>query len=257
MLVLLIGSSILLFSIKQYEEYKMNQNAIALKSTVDSILQSMSYYYQANCQNGTLSPTVSSFPPPPVFDNAGALWNVLNQGFLPANWQGLNPIVDNAAPNQGYSVQFNYFQSTKPSNPGRNTKVCYNFWSSGTANVSGCGATPAPIPDSIIIGWQIQVTVKMKDPTSTMDYAGLAGADCAVTDLTPNTVADCSHSGTGPFQYLVWQRLPAFASPTISSPLWLTTPMVKQFNEAYTHDPMYEIFMNGTSPTSYYYLCGS
>lgn len=260
MLVILIGSSILLFSLEQYREYQANQYAIQLRSSVDSILQAMSYYYQGNCQRGTLSPSMlPAFPPnPPIFNRNGNLWNDLNNGFLPANWQGLNVIVDNSAANQGYSVQFNYYEATKPISPGRNTTVCSPFWSSGNPFIaSGCSTTPAPIIGSIIVGWQIQVAVKMHDPNTTLDYMGLAGADCALATLPTNQPADCSQQPANPpYNYLIWLRLPSFASPTIGTPLWLTTPMVKQFNEAYTHDPMYEIFMRSTS-SPYYYLCGS
>lgn len=257
MLVILIGASIAIFGLRQFEQYQKNQYAIQLRLTVDSLLEALGSYYQANCETGTLSPKSMTFPPSPIgFDDGGTLLDDLQNGYLPDSVLFLNPIVDNKATNQGYAVQLNFFQSTNPAQPGRHTKVCYSFW--GTSTAAGCSDTPAPTPNTMIIGWQIQVAVKIKDPTTIMNYVALTGADCAVPDLTPGVPADCGTGvgSTKALNYLIWQRLPSFASSAINSSLWLSNPLVKQFNEQYTHDEMYELYMNNTT-SPYYYLCGS
>lgn len=258
MLVILIGAAIVIFGLQQYQQYQKNQYAIQLRSTVDSLLEALGSYYQANCETGTLSPTSMTFPPSPIaFDDGGRLLNDLQNGYLPANVLFFNPIVDNTATNQGYAVQLNFFQSTNPAQPGRRTQVCYSFW--GTSTGAGCSDTPLPTPNTMIIGWQIQVAVKIKDPATILNYVGLTGADCAVESLTPGVPADCGSStgSTNPLRYLIWQRLPAFASSAINSSLWLSNPLVKQFKAQYTHDEMYELYMNNTATSPYYYLCGS
>jgi len=252
MLVLLIGSLLILLAVRQYQQYQLEQYALQLKYNVDSLLQAMSYYYRANCETGKLSPSqLVPFPPTQLAYSLSLDKNDF-VGYLPNNFQPMNPLVDNSVDDYGYSTQFNFFQVGQ-----KNANACFSFWGTGATPV-GCN-TPAAIPDTVVVGWQLQVIVKMSNPATTTNYLGLTGADCAVdeSDLPTNKVVDCSKKNTDSTPtYLVWQRSPSFATPAVSSSAWMSTPVLKMFNLQYTHDPMFELYMNNTATTSYYYLCG-
>lgn len=255
LLVLLIMSSFLILGIQQYQNYQIEQNAIQLRYTINALLEGMSNYYQANCQNGTLAPAnLTRFPPvPPIFNDNGNLYSVITQNYI-NNWQPLNPIVDNDATQSGYLVQFNFFDIPRT----KKAYVCYNFWSTTGDAAPGCD-TPTLIPGSRVVGWGIQVAVKIRDPQRTAGFVGLTGADCAVTNISDIRAANCANDGVDDdpnnLHYLVWQRVPSYASADISSDLWLTNPVVKEFKLQYTNDPMYEIYLQGVQG-SMYYLCG-
>lgn len=250
MLVLLIGSFLLLLAVRQYEQYQLEQYALQLKYNVDSLLQAMSYFYRANCATGKLSPSQLSPFPPTQLTYPLSLNNNDFAGYLPDNWQPMNPLVDNNANDNGYFTQFNFFQIGQ-----KNATACFTFWSSGNTP-AGCNTSTA-IPNTMVVGWQIQVVVKMINPQTTTNYLGLTGADCAIdaSNLPANKIVNCSNNSTsGSPTYLVWQRSPSFATPTVSANDWMATPRLKMFNAQYTHDAMFELYMNNSSP--YYYLCG-
>lgn len=251
LLVIAIGSSFILFAIRQYQLYQAQQYALQLRYNAETLLEALSYYYQANCAAGS-GRTLSQTPLPSVYDDSGKLYTDLTKGFLPGNWQPINPLVDNAATNKGYFVQFN-----NRSAGNRNINVCYSYWStSGTAGTQGCSPAQA-ISNAPIILWQEQLAIKMKNPAQTLGYLGLSGADCAVDSLTSGAPVDCSNtSTTGQPNYLVWQRLPSFASPTLTGDQWINQPIQKSFIQQYTHDPMYELYLQGTGSTTFNYLCG-
>src|SRR5664279_5518184 len=69
MLVLVIGASLILFSLQQYVEFKDATDQLKITSDVNSIFNAASQFYQAQCQEAT--------------DSNG---NILRSGFLdPAN----------------------------------------------------------------------------------------------------------------------------------------------------------------------------
>ena len=252
MLVLLIGSLLLIFGIRQYQQYQLEQYALQLKYNVDSLLQAMSYFYRANCAKGKLSPSQLTPFPPTQLAYSLSVDNNDFVGYLPNNWQPLNFLVDNTADDYGYSTQFNFYQIGQ-----KNANACFSFWSTGNTP-AGCN-TPNAIPNTLVVGWQMQVIVKMINPDTTTNYLGLTGADCAIdaTDLPTNKVVDCSKtSASGAPTYLVWQRPPSFATPTISANDWMATPGLRMFNLQYSHDAMFELYMDNSSATPYYYLCG-
>jgi hypothetical protein len=105
-----------------------------------------------------------------------------------------------------------------------------------------------------VVFWEIQVTVKLSDPNAGVRLKGVLGADCF-----SDTATDCNASVQKP-SYLIWKRVPAFASPKTTSILWGSLSDFKEFTMQYTHDPMYELSnpngYAGTTTSDYYYLCG-
>jgi hypothetical protein len=215
---------------------------------VDVLFQGMRNYYYANCAESsdvdtalhTLAPSRGPSNPFPV-DIQSTLTN-----YLDPNWRPSPVLADVAFASKGYEAQFNNFT---PSGI-KNENFCYYFPGTGQTSPT-CGSVPNTAAKINL--WIAQVVVKIKDPKTTLALKGLTNADCALASYTPNTVVDCSTGvATGSPAYLVWQHLPSFASPNMSSGLWRSSYTVKQFNLQYTNDPYWGLVSGETSN----YLCG-
>jgi Tfp pilus assembly protein PilE len=251
-LALLIGISLLLISIRQYQSFKLDQDIRQLQYNVDTIFQAMNRYYQANCfgtthpstgvvTSGTLNPALN--PANPFLINITT--DLANTGFL-TNRIPRSLIVNTAGPatNQynGYVAQFN--QSTQ------SKMLCI---SSGCASQTNVGT---------IVTWRAQVAVLLQKPPQAQQYKNALTADCLSNLGAGGTVIPCtpvSISGN----YLVWERLPSFASPNSESESWVLNPTVNQFTQMYTTYPgtyllntQGQITAQPTNP-SQNYLCGS
>jgi prepilin-type N-terminal cleavage/methylation domain-containing protein len=249
MLALAIAASIVLMGLKQYQQYKLGQEIEQVRYNVNLLFKALGDYYFANCAaavdgnpgvTGTLAPSQSPANPFII-----AITTQL-AGYL-SNWPPLyNPLIDSTF---GYTAQFN--QSIQAGV--RAATVCSSYWTPMCSS--------APNPSSQIILWTAQVVVKMSDPTKTLAYQGLVNADCAVTSVPAARAINCSTTNggdgvtTGSPAYLVWQRLPSFASPAMSSSLQGAGSVIKEFNMLYTHDPMAELY-NIASYSTPNYLCG-
>ena len=210
LLVMAIAASIIILTLRIYQQFQKDQYAIQLRYNADTLLEGLAYYYQANCAEGA-GRKLSQQPFPTTFNDGGNLYIDLTNGFLPANWQPANPLIDPTAANNGYFVQFNYYSPSQ-----RQVYACNTFWST-TPGQPGCTA-PQPIPNTQVVIWVAQLAIKMRDPATTLGYLGLTGADCAVDSLPAGAPADCSQaSASGQPSYLVWQRLPSLASPALQS----------------------------------------
>lgn len=251
MLALAIASSLALLGLRQYAQFKFSRDAFALKYNVDNLFQGMRNYYYANCAESkdadmtlhTLAPSRNPSNPFPV--NIP----VTLGSYFDAKWNPFNPLVNSSFANGGYEAQFNnvVFQGDRKEN------FCYYY--SGTSQTSPLCATMNNASASIYL-WVAQVVVKVSDPTITLALKGLTGADCALKDYTSSSIVDCSQGvTTGSPSYLVWQHLPSFVSPDLSSGLGGATSAVKAFNLQYTNDSYYEL-VSGTYDGTMYYLCG-
>lgn len=252
MLVLAIASAIIVMGIRQYQLWQIERDYLVLKYNVDVLFQGLKQYYQANCDDqttgydivikGKLSPSTIPDPINPVkVDIATDIQPMLT------SWPRYTSIIDTSI-DTGFYAQFN------PNT--RGIKNAYACWYFGSGSPE-CNA-PTPIQESKIILWQVQVVVKMRDPTKTVAYSGTAGADCVVDTFNPGDAIDCSMGITTPgtsAAYMVWQRLPSFSSSNIRSSHWLSDPMGKILKLQYTHDPMYEMYNEGKT-THQNYLCG-
>ncbi len=248
MLAIAIASTIILLGIRQYAQYQFTRDAFTLKYNVDLLFQGMRNYYYANCAESAdgnmllhqLAPSRSPANPFPV-NIRTTLTN-----YLDPSWRPVNALINSSFGDLGFEAQFN---NVIPSVT-RNENFCYYY--PGTSQTSPtCGSLPNT--SAIVYLWVAQVVVKITDPKTTVALKGLTGADCALQSYQPNTVVDCSTGATtGTASYLVWQHLPSFASPDMSSGLWRATSTVKEFNLQYTNDSYWGL----VSGDSMYYLCG-
>ncbi len=243
MLVLVIAMSMIIIGIKQYAQYRLGRDAFSLKYNVDVIFQAMQNYYYANCARLALAPSNNPSNPFPV--------NIQTTlaGYLDSNWRPMNLLINSAFGSSGYALQFNGVTLSGI----RRENFCYYFPNTGQTSPS-CASLPND--DAMIYLWVAQVVVQIRDTRTTLAIKGLAGADCALASYSASSAADCSGGVTsGNPAYLVWQRLPSFASPQMNSGLWSSMPTVKQFNLQYTNDSLGEL-VSATYAGSQYYLCG-
>ncbi len=248
MLAFAIASTIALLGIRQYTQYKFARDAFTLKYNVDLLFQGMRNYYYANCaesadadmQLHTLAPSRSPSNPYPL----NLQTTLVN--YLDPKWRPYNRLVDSSFANSGYEAQFN--NVIPPAI--RKENFCYFY--PGTSQTS-------PTCDSlshtsaIVYLWVAQIVVKINDSKMTLALKNLTGADCALGEYTPSSVVDCSTGvTTGTPSYLVWQHLPSFASPDMSSGSGRAASTVKQLNLQYTNDSYWGL----VSGQPMYYLCG-
>jgi len=239
MLVLIIGASIIYFSLQQYLSYRTSADILAVQSNVDVLFESLGNYYHANCYgnidpvtlrpNGTLNP--ATFPP----TNFPVTLSVLKQqGYLTQNLP-LNPLIDNSDPAVSYIMQFNQAPVTQ-------RRVCQTQGCSQGVNVGS------------VIVWQAQVSVLLKNQTSAKAYKNIMGADCLSTNSGSYVVPCSSSANTG--NYVVWTRPPSFASSKANSTYWLSLPAIKQFTQMYTTYPIL-VLTDQTDTANQYYVCGN
>ncbi len=255
MLVLAIMSSIVVLSIKMYQGFKLQQDLDQVQFNVDQLFSAMGAYYKANCQgsSATLDPNATAYLPPatslslltPKHISNGtftAVYTDLQNYGLPARLIS-TPLLDNQG--NTYVLQFNPSLSVTPVQ----VNACV-VMVPGTA----CTPTSSTLPAAQSLIWRAQVAVKLKDPTKGPAFKSSLGATC-LSDGTTSLLVDPCSAPNPLAKYLVWERLPSFASPNSTSSLWISMPILNQFNLQYTHDQMYELSDTGAArPT--YYLCG-
>jgi Tfp pilus assembly protein PilE len=265
MLVLTLAAFVMVMSIRMYIGREREANIAALQLEVDQIFLAMGNYYRANCRldknnlNPNTMPAASTLIRAVVGTATGSTPSLANFITLPANLTTLpmNPLVTSTSANtdMGYIAQFN---SQAPQSVVATSCV---ILTPGTPATTACsaGATPTTTNAQSLV-WQIQVSVDVGSLASVL--ATRMGADCVSStnptlDKNNNTVVyPCSAHQSGTF--LVWTRLPSYASPQMQSPLWQTMPLIKQFNQQYTQDPMYQL-SGGTNEGGNgdsFYICG-
>lgn len=278
LLVLAVISSIIILSIRQYQIYRLDADVHQVRFNIDQLTNAAAGYYQANCTNGgTLDP--DSSPTSPYVINVTS--DLINKGFLPANALGYSPLIDNASPLGAYQVQFNKYTTPR--------QVCVRG-TNATGITPSAGCTSALQIGTLVI-WKIQVAVLLNDSTLAQQYQNLFLADCVSTksatgivscsqsasfsalcqfyrNIPPNdplyaiynSLANnmgCPTSGSSASynNYVVWERLPSFATPDTQSPFWQTNPLVQQFTQMYSTYPI--TYLTGANHTTeFQYFCG-
>lgn len=254
MLVLVIVSILILMGIRQYQNYLLDRDVAQTKYNVNVLFEGLKKYYQRHCR-GLYSST---------HDNYDGNLNPLNTSAQKANFalditrdlvkanflEPWSPKVTSIVGNNTYITQFNYGPLSNPQ-----MNVCWNF----TGKDEGKQCVAGALPSKALL-WRAQVAILLsaniaKTKADADKYQRLLGADC-VSTLNNKMVTPCSQnpSVTKDF-YLVWERLPSFATQETTSPLWLSTPRLQQFNRQYTNDTYYE-YTNPTYGQGQYYLCG-
>lgn len=262
LLVLAIGAAILFASIKQYQIFRSGADVEQVKYNVDTIFHAMSQFYSVNCngttavRNGTytftpgmLNPTYSPAPANPFPVNITTL--LQQNGYL-TQVIPINPIVNSSGPAtnsyNGYVAQFNQSQVVQT------RSVCVTGVNA-TGITAATGCTQAKQVGTAII-WKAQVAVLIKNTAAAQQYLNLLSGDC-LSSLNGTTVRPCSANQPG--NYVVWERLPSFATPNAQSDSWETYPALNQFNQLYsTYPTVYLSGMQGKIPNNQtqYFLCG-
>ena len=250
MLVIVIGAAILYLSISQYQIFKSGTDVQQLQYNVDTLFQSATKFYKANCISQTNPTTGAKIAGTGLLDPANSPANpyiitptqLQNDGYLAIPGSAtagtlpfpISPLVNSSGTNNGYQVQYNL------TTVNRTVKT----YPSNTA-----------VPSGTIYIWTIQVSVQLLHPETATQYLSLLGADCISTPVTSGTgINPCSAGlSTGTTLFLVWQRLPSM-STSVPPGTWIMNPTVTQFNQMYTTDPM--TYLLGNAPTQNY-LCGS
>ncbi|TAK77653.1 MAG: hypothetical protein EPO11_02385 [Gammaproteobacteria bacterium] len=258
MLVLSIATLLVIWSFRQYQTYRLDADVRRVKYNVDMIMESMYYYYRANCLGrvnpttgilvpGTLNPSntttnplsSSTFP-------INILTDLFTPGYLPANIPAFVPLVDSSAANSyGYVAQFNLVTSTR--------SLCTS---------ANC-ATSAPA--GTVVDWNIQVAVSMKDKTASSEqgYLQLLQGNC-LSSLNGWIVTPCT-GGTGSGEYVVFERSPSRVAERLKSNFQMYLPAIQQFNNMYsTYNDIHLLSTGGKVPgsggvgtTQQYFLCNS
>ncbi len=295
LLVLVVGAIFFTIGLRIYNQLSTQADALRLRANAQQILTAMKYYYQANCRKpldasgaamglGKLDPSeIGSATTLTLTLGSGTTSsgtdliksNMLNS----TNWRPINPLVDNtASPDQGYFAQFNRLQtsnadpqmsiyacagdinSNADAKKASFTPACTNINASSYKTLS---STNAPSLDSTVIFWIAQVKIKLADCNKAAAVFGTTGASC----VTANATDSCSNgaipvsslTATCSNRYLIFEQPAAMITPNTSSPLWISQPLVKQFNMQYTNDGM-ATYSGVQSSTSWYntqnYLCG-
>ena len=241
MLALVIATAVFILGIRLFAEYSFRLHESQLEANVEQLFQAMTHYYQANCRRqldaNSNAQSTGSLDPAVIGNQATVPLNITTDlqqpGFL-VNWRPLNPLVNDAASGQGYSVQFNRAM-TGGRDPAMSVYAC-----TGTGDPPACisntggvllDSTQAPPsgylfnpyrPTRVVV-WRQQVTVRLSSSLSAAE----------VTQIR-NDLSAVSGGGND----LVWVRATTFVSPNATSDLWATNPYVKQFNRQYTNDGM-------------------
>lgn len=248
LLVLVIMSSIILLSFQQYLSMRRDADIQQLQYNVDQLFQALVKYFRYNCSRSTgLNPSpLTSFYSAKSFPIT--LNELMTNGYLQLKDNKLivNPIVDTTGVSQGYILQFNQVQTTMPQGlPQRKVTL-----STSPATETSVG--------SILI-WRAQVAVKLKDKTTAEQYKNFLNANCLSKSDTKSgvtIVTPCDSAGLTDNEYVVFDRLPAFASSQYNTQTWIMNPLVKQFTQMYTTYPIL-LLTNGAETANQYYFCGS
>lgn len=247
LLVLAIGASLVMLSLRMYANYRITQAAETVKLNIDSYFQALDMFYQIQCRlpsnastSGQLGLLDPRHVPAPDLQNPFAATSYITS-YLPRT-----PL---------YSVLGNTYIAQL--NPGRMTREVGVFYPPNTGPDQN--QTIFIKKSNSVYYWVAQVAIVIDDSSNINAYKPLLGADC-VSHVTGNTVTPCSASD-GAGTALVFQRMPSLNSPAMQSSFWITMPRMKQFVQQYTNDDNYALQKDdstwNTSSGYENYLCGN
>lgn len=253
LLVLAIAASLIWIGFEVYLGFKRDQDIAQIKYNVDMIFVAMKNFYQSNCGEGKAldpakNPVNPSFPYHSISIKEDLYPNYLNK------WPPIGtPIVDATGTDYGYVAQFNYTESLT-----RSYTACWIDYST-TPYRQNCSTEPIQTSSNYrpyTILWRSQVAVKIADLSKINTYKSMLLADCISSSSDGGITVDACTGTQTEKDYLVWEHLPSNQSPKMISPMWLQSPILKEFNLQYTHDVMYEV-NNPDYASQQNYLCGS
>ncbi len=263
MLVLAIMASVVVFGLRVFSQFRYQVDEKRIFANVDQLFLAMNNFYRANCRQ-TLDKNGNSLSPgrldPKVVDPTGLGTISLNiqtdlvtPGFL-TNWRPLNPLLDNSpTPDQGYYVQYiRVTQGPTSQDPTANAFACV-----GSTNPPSCDKTSGapidpsqpmdqtkptvvnPAVQSHDVRWLAQVAVKLSAKLTSAQRTQIMqdlSAQC-ISSLAGSQVLPCTPTPAADV-YIVWVRGVYNVSPEIMSEYWIMDPVLKQFVNQYTNDPM-------------------
>jgi hypothetical protein len=240
MLALAVATVMIMVSVRQIEVYELDNNVEIIKANIDNLFAAAAQYYRANC-NSTLSVTAGSSLGVAI---SALIFTPNGYSSIPINNAGCLVKVSDAT--GGYVVQYNSI-ATNPTNTNCGWQDC----SSSTTPVA---PTQNALSSTLAVSFlQIQVSILLNNLKQVNYVKSVLGADCLSTvkaGSSPTTINTCVATTPSGATWLVFTRLPSYASPQTASAYWGMMPMLKEFNLQYTHDQMYEL--SGT-----YYDIGS
>ncbi len=271
LLILVVAALLAIFSLKSYQAYENFVQLQQLRYNVNQLLEAAAGYYQANCATGGFSPNPPSFLspypnsglgltyPPATTDYFSVSINSILEptGYLDNSWNPSNPLVDPSGGESGYVVQLNPLVAS-----GVTVNACVVL-TPGTECVVTTPVSTVPAGQAQMVTWSLQVAVKIKNLSQIKNVVAALGATCIsgqTAGSSPATVDPCP-SVNASQNYVVWTRIPSYATVQKSSPFIASMFLLKQNNLQYTHDQNYEMnagYSTTTTPSQapVYYLCG-
>lgn len=274
LLVLSVGAALVTMGLRFYKQWTNYIDTQNLVANVDQLFTAMQNYYQANCRYqldslgnpvslGTLDPSSPNYTGTPfvlTINDGGSgtaqKTDLYTLGFLSSrSWHPTNPIVDSSPTDKGYFIQFNRQTDTHPSVyacPGNTTGPTTCTASTATQLTS----TNSPPLNATIVFWTSQVAVKVRDTAKSAVLRAELNADCGTTSSTDTCSSGSASAAADNSTYLVWERPAIMITESLTSPLWVSSPLTKQFNMQYTNDGMSALSdVKSTRPIQNY-LCG-
>jgi hypothetical protein len=151
--------------------------------------------------------------------------------------------VDTAVGYLGYTVQFNKHTSPRYSQVCQDPPTCSSFTNTQIGTV---------------VLWEIQVSVTPinTSPDELQKYQSYLAANCTGTlSGFPTETPLCSSGPTG--TALVFQRFPSevITNAGFGSTFWPSMPLLKQFKQMYSTDPMSDLTSQDHSTEYQYFYC--
>lgn len=247
LLVLTIASMLILMGLRQYRVYVLDRDVAQTKFNVNLLFDGLKKYYQRHCRG--LYDAARDTYDGKLYEarKSGSRVDVdiktelVDSGFLPSSAWPLTQtsLVNNADEKKpGYVAQFNYGTLSRR----------YACWDGQCISL-----------DKTVLVWRPQVAIRLP-ATVTKEtaefYRKMLGADC-ISMVQGNFVVPCEDNPSALKDfYLVWERLPSFATEESTSSLWSSTPRLQQFNQQYTNDTLYQLNNPQDPDRDNYYLCG-
>lgn len=240
LLVLAVGGMLLVLGIKQYNFYQRGAEIAELQANADQLFFAAVKYYQAECgKDKLLDPLANPSLPDQVILNVQT--DLIDGGYLDNKFPKNNRLVNDGSGYKGYYVQLNKDDSYK-----RTIEVCDDV---------DCTSTTTKEIGTIII-WHIQVGVRMKNNSSTdlNNIKNALSANC-LSAASGAGVRTCAQNVSG--DNIVFELLPGYAvsRSDAQSQFWMSTPIVTQFNQMYTTEPLSKLMTVDHIPEYQYYYC--
>lgn len=247
LLAFVVVAVLVMAGTRQYQVHVRDKEVREILYNVDVLAQAAANFYWANCgaqyDPPSHSYTVGRLHPNSAPTNPFVLniqTDLINSGYMPAaaNLSKGNFIVP--AGNGQYSVQFN--QASSP----RMILAC---------NDAAC-TTSSQQQIGTNIFWRIQVSVRVSNIARATYYRDLTGATCVSNAGAPaGSILPCATAPAGANTFLVFERAPAFPTPTSRSALTQNNTSLHLFNQPYTTFPITHLTTNSHSPEYQYFLC--